>query len=51
MLAHSLFDAFTGLAVILGFAITAAVFLCLPKPEGDGEREWTLQPGRRRSMK
>jgi hypothetical protein len=48
MLSTSLFDAFTGLAVILACVVPAALFLCLPRSEGDTGREWTMQPGRRR---
>ena len=51
MLSTSLFDAFTGLAVILACVVPAALYLCLPRAEEDSGREWTLQPGRRRGTR
>ena len=51
MLSTSLFDAFTGLAVILACVVPAALYLCLPRNEGDTGREWTMQPGRRRGTR
>jgi hypothetical protein len=42
-----IFEAFTGLAAILGAALVAVLFLCARDIEQDAPRDWTLR--RRRS--
>jgi len=50
LLFSSLFDAFTGLAVLLAFAIALGMLLCLPElPDEQSKGEWTLRPRRQRS--
>ncbi|HUP45629.1 MAG TPA: hypothetical protein VM779_08970 [Thermoanaerobaculia bacterium] len=42
-----IFDAFTGLAVLLACGVVAGFFLCLRDVDPEDRREWTLRPRRR----
>jgi len=45
----SLFDAFTGLATLLAFAVSVGTLLCLPEgPDDRSQGDWTLRPRRHR---
>ena len=42
-----LFEAFTGLAALLGFGIFIALLICVRDVENETSRDWTLRPRRR----
>ena len=42
-----LFEAFTGLAALLGIGILMALVICVREVENEAPRDWTLRPRRR----
>ncbi|HEX6176966.1 MAG TPA: hypothetical protein VF057_01305 [Thermoanaerobaculia bacterium] len=42
-----LFEAFTGLAALLGVGILMALVICVREVENETPRDWTLRPRRR----